>query len=53
MVERYHSAKWKILNAFDKGKTPKEINCPQVKRETIYCYFQEFKRWKDEKRRND
>ena len=45
MVQAYlNSAKWKILNAFDKGKLPKEINCPQVKKATIYAYYQEFKR---------
>ena len=44
VVEHYHSAKWKILNAFDRGKLPKEINCPQVKRESIYAYYQQWKR---------
>lgn len=44
MVERYHSAKWRIMQAFDKGKLPKEINCLGVKRETIYAYYQEWKR---------
>ena len=39
-----NSAKWKILNAFDEDKTPKEINCPQVKKATIYAYYQEWKR---------
>ena len=43
-MEHYHSAKWKILEAFDKGKLPKDINCPQVNRNTIYAYYQEFKR---------
>lgn len=44
MVEQYYSAKWRIMQAFDKGKRPKDINCSQVKRETIYAYYQEFKR---------
>ena len=42
-----NATKWKILNAFDKGKTPKEINCPRLKRATIYAYYQEFKREED------
>ena len=44
MVEQYYSAKWKIMQAFDKGKLPKDINCLGVKRETIYAYYQEWKR---------
>ena len=45
MVQPYlNSAKWKILEAFNKGKLPKDINCSQVKKATIYAYYQEFKR---------
>lgn len=44
MVERYRSAKWRIIEAFDKGKLPKDIKCSQVKRESIYAYYQEWKR---------
>ena len=49
VVEQYYSAKWKIMQAFDKGKLPKEINCSGVKRETIYAYYQEWKRDEEER----
>ena len=40
-----NTSKWKIMEEFEKGKRPHEIDCPYVEQKTIYNYFWEWKQW--------
>ena len=38
-----NTSKWKIMEEFEKGKRPHDIDCPKISKKTIYRYYWEWK----------